>query len=215
LVPRARWLERGLGLSVGAEMDRRLFQPLGMTRTSLSWRADFAGNLADGFAADGSVQPHDERSRVRAAGSMDTTITDMGRLAAAMVRGFGLEAATHRQFAAPHLAITSASQFPSLAPPPAERPYPTLAAGLGVVVFDGPQGRGYFKGGHNDVTGNTMVCLERGQRCVVILANDVRAERAFPALVRAILGETGVPWRWEYGDMPVWDGASAAAEPTR
>jgi CubicO group peptidase (beta-lactamase class C family) len=80
-------IERGLGLSVGEEMQRRLFAPLGMTRTSLMWRPDFAGNLADGFGADGAVEPHDERSRVRAAGSMDTTITDMGRLAAGMVRG--------------------------------------------------------------------------------------------------------------------------------
>jgi hypothetical protein len=39
---------------------------------------------------------------------------------------------------------------------------------------------------------------------VVILANDVRAESAFPALVASILGESGVPWGWEYGDMRFW-----------
>jgi hypothetical protein len=186
-----------------------------MTRTSLRWRPDFAGNLADGFAADGSVQPHDERSRVRAAGSMDTTITDMGRLAAAMVRGFGLSDASRAELASPQLAITGAGQFPTLAPPPAVRPYPALAAGLGVVVFEGPQGRGFFKGGHDDVTGNMMVCLEQGQRCVVLMANDVRAERAFPALVRALLGETGLPWRWEYGDLAVWSGQDTDVSPAR
>lgn len=68
-----------------------------------------------------------------------------------------------------------------------------------MIVFRGPQGPGFFKGGHNDITGNTLVCVERGQRCVVILANDVRAERAFPAIVAHVLGETGVPWAWEYG----------------
>ncbi len=46
------------------------------------------------------------------------------------------------------------------------------------------------------------VCLERGRRCVVLLANDVRAEAAFPGLVEAILGDTGLPWRWEYGWLP-------------
>ena len=76
-----------------------------------------------------------------------------------------------------------------------------LFAGLGVVVFDGPQGRGFFKGGHNDSTGNTWVCVERSRRCAVILSNDVRAEAAFPQLVRTLLGETGVPWNWEYGNM--------------
>jgi hypothetical protein len=34
---------------------------------------------------------------------------------------------------------------------------------------------------------------------VVLLGNDVRSENAFPALVRFVLGETGVPFAWEYG----------------
>jgi len=44
----------------------------------------------------------------------------------------------------------------------------------------------------------------KGRRCVVILANDMRGEAAFPELVRAVLGETGAPWRWEYGEMEFW-----------
>jgi hypothetical protein len=71
---------------------------------------------------------------------------------------------------------------------------------LGVIVFDGPQGRGYYKGGHDGQTANTMVCLESQPRCVVILANDVRAEAVFADLIKLILGETGVPYDWEYGE---------------
>lgn len=76
-----------------------------------------------------------------------------------------------------------------------------MSAGLGVVAFRGLQGPGFFKGGHNDSTGNTLVCVDRARRCVVILANDVRAEVAFPSIVRAALGETGLPWRWEYPQL--------------
>jgi hypothetical protein len=47
---------------------------------------------------------------------------------------------------------------------------------------------------------------------VLILANDVRAEAAFPAIVAALLGDTGVPWRWEYGDMAFWS-AGASEQP--
>lgn len=202
-------LERGLGLDTGQELQRRVFDPLGMRDTSLQWRPGFAANLADGWKADGSTEPHDERSTVRAAGSMDTTIADMARFAAARVRGDGLSPRMHATLVAPLLPITTRSQFPTLQPelPPAER-RTDLAAGLGVVVFDGPQGRGFFKGGHNDSTGNTLVCVLRGRRCVVILSNDVRAEAAFPALVRFTLGETGVPWTWEYGGMDFWDDAA-------
>ncbi len=70
-----------------------------------------------------------------------------------------------------------------------------LYAGLGVVVFDGPQGHGFYKGGHDGQTANTMVCIEASQRCVVILSNDVRSEAGFADLVRFILGDTGVPLR--------------------
>ena len=197
-------LERGLGLAVGEEMNRRLFEPLGMTRTSLMWRDDFAGNLADGFALDGSVEPHDERSRVRAAGSMDTTIADAARLAAAIVRGEGLSPEAQRVFSAPQLTIRSRGQFPTLIEPPAQAAHPDIAAGLGVIVFSGAQGPGFYKGGHNDTTGNVMVCVHEGERCVVILANDVRAEAAFAWIVAELLGETGTPWLWEYGDMDFW-----------
>jgi len=68
-----------------------------------------------------------------------------------------------------------------------------------VVVFERPQGPGFFKGGHNEITGNTLVCLEDSRRAVLILSNDVRAEASFAELVRFILGETGVPYDWEYG----------------
>jgi hypothetical protein len=75
-----------------------------------------------------------------------------------------------------------------------------LYSGLGVTIFDGPQGHGFYKGGHDGQTANTLVCIEAGRRCVVILSNDVRSEAGFADLVRFILGDTGVPYDWEYGD---------------
>lgn len=193
-------LERGLGLDLGAEMQRRVFERFDMRRTSMMWRPDFATNLADGWTEQGRTVPHDERSRVRAAGSMDTTIADFARFAAGYVRGVGLTPAGAAELLRPQLPITTASQFPTLQPelPPQSR-RPDLSAGLGVVTFSGPQGPAFFKGGHDDATGNTWVCVRRIQRCVVLLGNDVRAERAFPRLVAAILGDVGVPWDWEYG----------------
>ena len=192
-------MEAGKGIDVGFEAAK-IFEELGMSRTSLIWRADFAGNLADGWDGQGKVESHDERSRVRAAGSMDTTIADFAKFAAAFVRGDGLSRGSRAEMVKPQLAITTKSQFPTLQPElPPEQRRKDLAAGIGVVVFDGPQGRGFFKGGHNDTTGNTWVCIEKRRRCVAILSNDVRAEAGFPQLVRFVLGETGVPFDWEYG----------------
>lgn len=191
---------KGLGVDVG-DLTDDIFKDLGMTRTSLIWRDGFRPNLADGFNDKGEAVEHDERSKVRAAGSMDTTIDDLSKFAAALVRGDGLSAASRAEIVRPQLHIGTKTQFPPFANElPVDQQRKDLYAGLGVVVFDGPQGHGFFKGGHDDQTANTLVCIEASKRCVLILSNDVRSEAAFADLVRFILGDTGVPYDWEYGD---------------
>ena len=191
---------KGLGLNV-KQLTDTIFSKFGMSRTSLQWRPDFRPNLADGWTDEGKPVEHDERSNVRVAGSMDTTISDLSKFIAALVRGDGLSQASRAEMVKPSLHIGTAHQFPNFAPDlPQAQQRRDLAAGLGVIVFDGPQGHGFFKGGHNEATGNTFVCVERNRRCVLLLANDVRAEASFPDLVRFVLGDTGVPYDWEYGD---------------
>ena len=191
---------QGLGLDVG-DLTNANFNRLGMTRTSLVWRPDFAANYSDGWNDQGQVQEHSRRKKVRVAGSMDTTISDLPKFAAALVRGDGLSAASRAEMTKPSLHIATAHQFPDFAPDlPVSEQRKDLYAGLGIVVFDGPQGHGFYKGGHDGATANTMVCVEASQRCVVILSNDVRSESGFADLVRFILGDTGVPYDWEYGD---------------
>ena len=192
--------EQGLGLDVG-DLTKANFDHLGMTRTTLVWRNGQDPNVADGWNDQGQPQPHDKRSKVRAAGSMNTTISDLSKFTAALVRGDGLSPASRAEITRPVFHIATAGQFPMFLPdlPPAKQ-RKDLYSGLGVILFDGPQGHGFFKGGHDGQTANTMVCIEASQRCVLILSNDVRSEAGFPDLVRFILGDTGVPYDWEYGD---------------
>jgi hypothetical protein len=99
------------------------------------------------------------------------------------------------------LPIRSKHQFPTLEEGSAAWPQ-QLAAGLGVVTFQDRSGRAWFKGGHNEITANMVICLDTGRRCVVMLSNDVRAERIYPELARRVLGETDMPWAWEYHVTP-------------
>jgi CubicO group peptidase (beta-lactamase class C family) len=195
-------IEQGLGVKVGDEMNRRIFAPLGMTRSAMSWRPDFRPNLADGYEADGKFEEHDERSSVKAAGSLDTTIIDLSKLAAAMVSGRGLSAKATAERTKASFPIVNPHEFPAtLTEAEPANAKIGLAAGIGVVVFDGPQGHAFFKGGHNDITDNMLVCVERSQRCIVILTNSGVGARIFPPLVEAALGETGMPWAWEYNPL--------------
>jgi CubicO group peptidase (beta-lactamase class C family) len=193
-------LEQGMGLDVDAEMRRRLFEPLGLARTALRWQPSFAPDVADGYDQEGRLRPHAQRRRARLAGSMDSSVRDQARLWAALSRGWGLSAASREQLLSPQVPIRSVAQFPSLRRD--EDPALAalgLAAGLGLVVFDNGDGRGWFKGGHDDFTGNFLLCLEQGRRCVLMMSNDVRAESLFPHIATLLLGPTRMPWRWEYG----------------
>ena len=56
-----------------------------------------------------------------------------------------------------------------------------LAAGLGLVTFRDVNWPACFKAGHNDTTGNMVICQEYRKRCVLML------------------GASHMPVRWEYG----------------
>lgn len=192
-------LEEGLGLDVGLEMQRRVFDRFGMKRTSMTWRDDFAANVAHGYALDGKLEKHHARKNARAAGSMDTTITDYANFLADYMRGKGISPEARREMLRPQVAITSAHQFPTLdtATNP-ENEKIGLAAGLGMVLFQSADGPAFFKGGHDDWTGNMAICVESKKQCILLMSNSVRAEIIYPALVRSLFGETRLPWDWEY-----------------
>jgi CubicO group peptidase (beta-lactamase class C family) len=192
-------LEEGLELDVGKEMQRRIFDRFGMSRTSLTWRDDFAANVADGYDISGKLEGHRRRRGVRAAGSMDTTISDFAKFLAAFMRGEGLSVAARRDMLRPQIAITSAHQFPTLETTinPSNRKI-GLSAGLGLVLFKSPYGPAFFKGGHDDWTGNLAVGVEAKKRCILLMSNSVRGEIIYPALVRSVFGDTRLPWSWEY-----------------
>ena len=191
---------QGLGLDVG-DLAKADFNRLGMPRTSLVWMNGSDPNVADGWNDQGQPQPHEKRSKVRVAGSMNTSISDLSKFAAALVSGDGLSPASRAEMTKPSLHITTAGLFPLFQPDlPLNQQRKDLASGLGVTVFDGPQGHGFFKGGHDGQTANTLICVEASQRCVLILSNDVRSEAGFVDLVRFILGDIGEPYGWEYGD---------------
>lgn len=193
-----RVLEWGLGLDVGAEMQRRIFEPLAMTKTSMTWREDFAENLAHSYALDGARLEHDQRERVRAPGSMDTTIDDWSRFLAAVVRGDGLSPASKAEMIRQQIRIRSKVQFPTLRDETtAEYDAINLGYGLGWGEFETPFGHAFFKEGHDDGTANYALCIEPKRRCILLMSNSVRAEGIFKVMVDTALGDTKLPWAWE------------------
>lgn len=195
-------LEQGLGIDIAAGMKRRIFDPLGMTRTSLIWQPEHAADTARGHMPDGKPVAYRQRSTAGAAGSMNTTVDDWSRFLAAAVRGEGLSAKARSEMTRPTILIDSETQFPTLLSPQSDR-WKSMGLGYGVGwgVFDTRYGRAFFKEGHDDGTSNYALCLEARRRCVLFLSNDNRAEGIFVPLVERLLGPVKIPWEWE-GYLP-------------
>lgn len=192
-------LEEGLKLDVGAEMQRRVFDRFGMTRTSMTWRDDFAANMASGHDEDGKPVGHNARRNVRAAGSMDTTLDDFSRFVAAVVRGDGLSRSARRELVSEQILIAQARQFPSDDPTNAVGDANSrirLAYGLGWGRWRSRFGTAWFKEGNGSGATNYVVCLERGRRCMVVLTNSARGQKMFCALTAALLGPVEMPCDW-------------------
>jgi CubicO group peptidase (beta-lactamase class C family) len=68
-------------------MRERVFQPLGMKRTSMVWEDRFESDYANGYdEKEHSLGPQ-KRTRADAAGSMQTTLADFSRFVAAVMQG--------------------------------------------------------------------------------------------------------------------------------
>lgn len=190
-------LENGKSIDVDTLMKTRLFDRFGMTRTSMTWRDDFAGNLAIGYDENGKALGHKRRESVRAAGSMDTTVHDYAQLLAAMVRGDGLDAATYRTWLKPVVRIRSVREFPTIGLPDSnDNDSISLGYAMGVGTFMSPRGLAFFKQGHDDGTNNLFVCLERSKTCVLLMSNSSNGDSIFAYLVDDVLGRTCYPFYW-------------------
>ena len=191
-------LEKGLGLDVFQLMQTRVFDRFAMTRSAMKWRDDFRPNFAQTYDETGKSLGHNMRKSVRAAGSMDTTLSDFAAFLAGLQRGEGLSPAARSQMLKPQIASTAKHQFPSQTPVDThDNESIALSYGLGWGIFNSTFGSAYFKEGHDDGTNNFALCLDRKRRCLLILSNSSNGEGIFLYLADALLGKTNLPWEWE------------------
>ena len=191
-------IEEGLHLDVAAEMQRRIFTPLGMTRSSMVWREDFANNLAQDYREDGSPYRHKRWQAAGAPGSLDTTLADWSTFLAAVVSGKGLSEKARADMIGRSVEIDSPTQFPTLQEQRTDQWKAIgLGYGIGWGVFDTPYGRAFFKEGHDEGTANYALCVAKRRGCILLMSNSVRAERIYATLVQRLLGDVGLPHAWE------------------
>lgn len=192
-------VEQRMGKPLNELMRERIFGQLGMGRSSMVWQDGAAGNVANGYDPAGTSIPHNHRLNPRAAGSMDTTVGDMGRFLEGLLGGRVMSAKAQAEMLRPQIAITSLHQFPTLSNEKGDEGSRVgLSYGLGWGLLSATKyGPAFFKEGHGEGAQNYLICFREKGDCMVVLTNSENGELAFRALLERILGDTVTPWEWE------------------
>jgi CubicO group peptidase (beta-lactamase class C family) len=179
-------------------MQERVFQPLGMARTSMVSHLRFESDSANGYdEADNSLGPQ-RRLQAQAAGSMKTTPADFARFIQAVLQGQGLRKETKDLMLSPQIQILSKHEFPSLATETTEENKPIrLSYGLGWGLYWTPYGKAFFKEGHDDGWRNYTVCFDDAKIGIVIMTNSSNGESIYKELLETLLKNTYTPLEWE------------------
>lgn len=177
--------------------QERVFQPLGMERTSYVWQAAFEANHARPHDTYGRAKELQRRSEPDAAGSMMTTAGDYARLLAAIQNAEGARKASMEEMLKPQIEIDTPQMFAPLEAGRTDRYREIgLAWGLGWGLFDSEHGRAFFHTGHDLGWQNyTVTYADRGIG-VVLMSNSDNFEAVAPQLVEAAIGDRVSPFEW-------------------
>jgi CubicO group peptidase (beta-lactamase class C family) len=188
-------------------MQERVFQPLGMTRTSMISDARFENDYASGYDEWQRSLGHPRRKNANAAGSMQTTLRDFTKFLQAEIEGKGLRKSIRELMLSPQIQIFSKHQFPTLtAPATEENKAIRLSYGLGWGLYWSPYGKAFFKEGHDDGVRNYSVVFDQPKDGIVIMTNSSNGEGIFKELLETLLRNTFTPIEWEgytpYTELP-------------
>jgi CubicO group peptidase (beta-lactamase class C family) len=179
-------------------MRDRVFQPLGMMRTSMVWTDAFESNYANGYDENEKFLGPQKRKHAGAAGSMLTTPSDFATFMQAVLQGKGLNKKTREEMLSPQIEIHSKHQFPPFSPETTEENKPIrLSMGLGWGLYWTPYGKAFFKGGHDDGWRNYTVCFDDAKIGIVIMTNSSNGEGIYKELLETLQKNTYTPITWE------------------
>lgn len=179
-------------------MRDRVFQPLGMTRTSMFWEDRFESDYANGYDEEEHSLGPQKRTRADAAGSMQTTVNDFGRFMAAVMQGKGLRKQTREQMLSSQIQILSKREFPTFSTEATdENKTIRLSYGLGWGLYWTPYGKAFFKEGHDEGLRHYTVCFDKTGTGIVIMTNSSNGEGIYKELLETLLGNTYTPIEWE------------------
>jgi CubicO group peptidase (beta-lactamase class C family) len=179
-------------------MKTYVFEPFGMTRSSMVWESRFESDYANGYDEWGRSLGPQRRPEANAAGSMQTTVADFARFMQAVLQGKRLSKQTREWMLSPQVQIFSKHEFPTLVNETTEENKPIrLSYGLAWGLYWTPYGKAFFKEGHDEGWRNYTVCFDDRKSGILIMTNSSNGEGIYKELLESLLKNTLTPIEWE------------------
>lgn len=191
-------VETVTGKPLAEWMRERVFEPAGMTRTSMVWETRFENDFANGYDEYGRSLGPEKWKRADAAGSMQTTLRDYAQFLHAVLKGDLLNRKTRELMLSPQIRIFSKHEFPSLSAETTTANQPMrLSYGLGWGIYWSPYGEAFFKEGHDEGWRHYTVCFDRVKTGILIMTNSSNGEGIYKDLLETLIHDTFTPVEWE------------------
>jgi CubicO group peptidase (beta-lactamase class C family) len=175
----------------------RVFEPLGMTRTSYVWQDAWKENAASPHDQYERPRHLDKRREADAAGSMFTTAGDYARMLVAIIGAEGKRKSTINEMLRSQIAIGYRNMFgPGAWQRSDENESISLSWCLGWGRFDTKHGRAFFHTGHDFGWQNYTVTYADKGIGVVLMSNSDNFESVARELAKAAIGDTYSPFDW-------------------
>jgi CubicO group peptidase (beta-lactamase class C family) len=179
-------------------MQDNVFQPLGMTRSSMVWQTRFEDDYANGHDQYGRSLGPLRWKHADAAGSLLTTPLDFARFVQAILDRKGLRTRTWGHMLSAQIPILAKHEFPTMENQPTdENKSIRLSYGLGWGLYWSPRGEAFFKEGHDDGWRNYSVGFRLPKDGMVIMTNSGNGEGVYKELLEKLLADTYTPIEWE------------------
>jgi CubicO group peptidase (beta-lactamase class C family) len=189
-------------------MQAQVFQPLGMTRTSMVWEDRFESDYANGYDEYSRSIGPERRSSADAAGSMQTTPRDFAQFMLAVMNSKGMQPKTRELMLSPQIQILAKHEFPTMENIASdENKAIRLSYGLGWGLYwTPPYGKAFFKEGHDVGWRNYTVAFDKPKTGLLIMTNSANGEGMFEELLETLLRNPYTPIEWErftpYNKLP-------------
>ena len=189
-------LEKKTGRDLAALAKEKVFDPLGMARSSFLWEARFDGDFAVDLDSELGQLIRRTRTEANSAGSLLTNASDYAKFMLAVLSGRGLKPETASAWRKPRLRVAGQALHDRAKPATSLNDDIELSWTPGWGWFRSPAGEALFHVGAEEGCENYVILFPEKKTGIVIQSVSELSFSVSPAIVKKLIGDVYSPFSW-------------------